>query len=403
LTTARARYGRVLRTPHAARLISAGVLARMPQGITSIALVLFLKAETGSYARAGAVAAAFALGSGAGAPLGGRLIDRHGQGRVLRPMSLIHATGLLTLVGLTYAGAPMSALLICGLAGGLATPPVGSALRTLWPRLMREEPELVGTAFALDGVMIEMVFVTGPLLVAASNALFSPAAAIVLSVSLVLTGTVMFTSAPPSRDWAPTAGTGDNGALAVLRSPGIKTLILATAPFGVAFGVMEVALPAFAEDHGSRSLAGVLLAVWSLASAAGALAYGARTSTIVTPLRTVLVGFACVLPVGWLPLIAAPSMPAMALLLIPAGVLIAPLLIAVNQIVSDVAPPAMATEAYTWPITALVAGVAIGNAGGGVIAQSLNWHWDFVACFVASAIGGAIAFARRETLARISA
>ena len=52
----------------------------------------------------------------------------------------------------------------------------------------------------------------------------------------------------------------------------------------------------------------------------------------------------------------------MALLVIPAGCCIAPLLATRNELVGGVAPPGMRTEAYTWPITAFVGGIAIGAA-----------------------------------------
>ena len=70
--SARARYARVLRTPHVLPLMASALVARLPIGIDSLAIVLFLRDRTGSYATAGVVSAAFALGSGAGAPFGTR-------------------------------------------------------------------------------------------------------------------------------------------------------------------------------------------------------------------------------------------------------------------------------------------------------------------------------------------
>ena len=46
-------------------------------------------------------------------------------------------------------------------------------------------------------------------------------------------------------------------------------------PVGFAFGALEVAIPAFADAEGRPELAGVLIAIWSVASLAGGLAYGA--------------------------------------------------------------------------------------------------------------------------------
>ena len=63
------RFARVLRAPDVARLLGAAVLARMPIGIDSLGIVLFVRAETGSFARAGLVAAAFGLGVGFSAPI----------------------------------------------------------------------------------------------------------------------------------------------------------------------------------------------------------------------------------------------------------------------------------------------------------------------------------------------
>ena len=59
----------------------------------------------------------------------------------------------------------------------------------------------------------------------------------------------------------------------------------------------------------------------------------------------------------------------MALLVIPAGLFIAPLLATRNELVGYVAPPGARTEAYTWPVTAFVGGISIGAALAGAIVE----------------------------------
>lgn len=396
--TARARYAAVIRAPHVGPLLIAATIARLPIGIHGLAIVLFLRVETGSYAVAGAVAAAFSLGAGASGPVQGRAIDRLGQRRVIVPMICIHAAALLTLLGLGRSGAPAAVLVVSGLVAGAALPPLSSIMRTLWPRLLGERTGLIATAFALDSVLVELAFVTGPLITAALTALLSPQLAILVALALGLAGTLWFAAQPPSREWRPEPHHEHHGPLGALRSPGLRTLILAVIPFGFCFGAMEVTLPAFAEDHGTRTLSGVLLSVWSLASAAGGLTFGARRPVSTVPLATTFVRLALVLPFAYLPLAAAPSIAVMALLLLPAGACIAPLLSAGNLLVGDVAPAGMATEAYSWPITSLVLGIAAGNAAAGAIVQAADWRLAFVVAAMGAAAGGAVALLRRGSL-----
>ena len=141
----------------------------------------------------------------------------------------------------------------------------------------------------------------------------------------------------------------------------MRTLVLTSLPAGVGIGMVEVGLPAFSDAMGAAELAGLLLAVWSLGSAAGGLhlrraaappaAAGACTSRSARCSRS-----ACC---RWRP---RRRSPVMALLVIPAGAFIAPLLATRNELIGWVAPPGARTEAYTWPVTAFVGGIAIGSA-----------------------------------------
>jgi predicted MFS family arabinose efflux permease len=167
---------------------------------------------------------------------------------------------------------------------------------------------------------------------------------------------------------------------------------------GFCFGAIEVVLPAFSESEGSKELAGVLLAVWSAASGAAGLVYGARVTR--APVEEMHLRFACLLPLGIAALLVASSPLTMALLAILAGIPIAPLIASRNQLVGRVSLPGTATEAFTWPLTALVAGVSLGAATAGALVESYSWTAAVLVAVAVAAVGAGVLFARRETIAR---
>jgi MFS family permease len=390
------RYAAVLRVPHVAALIAATLLARFPIGINALAIVLYLRAERGSFAVAGAVAGALAAGSGIGAPVQGRLVDRFGQRRVLVPLGLVHAAALGAIVATTEAGTPVTVLVGCGLIAGFAIPPTSSVLRSMWPTLLRERPDLIAAAYALDSVLIELIFILGPLLTAVVATVLSPPAALIVSGASVVAGTVMFTALPPSRAMRPDPARPRAGWLGALASPGVRTLVLTSLPAGVGVGICEVTLPAFSHAMGAAATAGVLLALWSLGSAAGGLAFGALRNR--PPLNRVHLAVTAALPVSLLPMAAAPSVAVMALIVIPAGMFIAPLLATRNELIGWVAPKGARTEAYTWPVTAFVGGIAVGSALAGTIVDHASWRTAFLVAGAFAAAGTLVAVARRGTV-----
>jgi MFS family permease len=395
----RARYVAVLRMPHVAPLLIASMLARLPFGMYALALVLYLAHERDSFAVAGLVDGAFGIGAAIGSPLQSRLIDRVGHRRVLLPLALVDVAATGGIVALTESGAPTAALMACGLAGGFAIPNVGAALRALWPELLRRRAELMATAFALDSVAIELLFTVGPLIAAAIIAIVSPIAALALSAACTVAGVTLFVVQPPSRNWRPHDQAGSHGALGALRSSGVRTLMFATLPIGFCFGAIEISLPAFAKQYGAPEWAGVLLSVWAAASAIGGLTYGARNWRL--PVDTVYLRLAALMPLGFLPALAAPSVAVMALLILPAGLLIAPLGAAGNQLIGQVAPAGAVTEAYTWPVTAMIAGFAVGTAVGGALVEGVDWHACFIAASAVGMLGALVAYSQRGTLVAV--
>jgi MFS family permease len=386
-------YARILRHPRMAGLYAAALVARLPVGINGLAVVLFLREQTGSFAVPGAVAGGLALGIGIGAPFMGRLVDRLGA-RVLLPLALAHAAGVIALLVLGYADAPAVVLVAVAVATGTMYPPSASVLRARFPELLRSEPALVPAAYALDSVLLEVTFVFAPLLVVLVVALVGASAALVVSAALTLAGIAAFVWLMPAD--GPTGQEVDLGPLGALRAPGIRTLVMTMLPVGFAIGAVEVAVPAFSHDQSQTELAGVLLATWSIGSAVGGFVYGARERRL--PLALAHLRLTVLFPLGLVPMLLAPSMAVMALLLIPAGLFIAPLIATRNELASQAAPAGTKTEALTWPLTALLSGIAFGAAAGGALIDASDWRAAVTAAVLGAGVGALVAAARRSTL-----
>jgi predicted MFS family arabinose efflux permease len=308
---------------------------------------------------------------------------------------VLHAVALGALVAGGFADAPAAALIAVGIVAGASVPPTSSVLRSLWPSLLGDRHDLRQAAFAIDSVGVELLFTLGPLLTAVLATLVAPAAALAVSAVAVLVGTTAFVAQPgvdsgraPRRAGGRLAG--------ALRSPGVLTLALTSVPAGIGLGICEVSLPAFSSAHGAANRAGVLLAVWSIASAVGGILYGAMPRP---PLQRAHLAVSILLPLSLLPLAAAPSLSVMALLVIPAGIFIAPMLATRNELIGWVAPPDARTEAFTWPQTAFVGGIAIGAALAGVIVQHSGSSPAFLVAGAVAALGAVIAVLRRSTVA----
>jgi hypothetical protein len=391
-------YGRIMRTPGVAAIVLATLLGRLPIGISGLAILLYVRDVTGSFAAAGACAGALALGSASGAPFQGRLVDRRGVGTLV-PLACVHGAGLVLVWVLGAAGAPTVAIAASSFLGGAAIPPLSSVLRSRWPYLLERSPDLIPGAYALDSVMIEVIFIVGPLIVTAIVATAGPEYALGVSAACVLLGTMLLLAGLRGRR-GPGRQAGGRRAfgLGALAAPGLRTLVLASLPVGFCFGAIEVVLPAFSESEGSKEMAGVLLAVWSAASGAAGLVYGARVQQ--APLEDLHLRFACLLPLGIAALLVASSPLTMALLAILAGIPIAPLIASRNQLVGRVSLPGTATEAFTWPLTALVAGVSLGAAASGALIEAYSWSAGVLLAVAVAAAGAGVIFARRETIAR---
>lgn len=384
-------YRSVLSVPGSARLLTAALIGRLPQGMSSLAILLLVRGATHSYAVAGLAVGSYTFASALFAPVQGRLVDRFGRPRVLVPSAVGQALGLVALV-LAGAGhgSPAILVMLSGLAGALM-PPVAPTLRALLRRVF-EDPEVRETAYALDSVVQEVVWTSGPLVVALIIATVSPAAAVILVGAVCVLGTLLFVRSPLARAALPPQGASHPGM--VLGNHELRRLLGPVALTGLALGATEIGLPALALHAGSRSASGVLLALWSVGSMVGGLAYGARVWRWPVASRYRMLLLAAVLCTA--PLILARSIPAGIIGSLLAGLTIAPVFSCQYALVGRAVRPGTETEAFTWVSGALIGGAAIGTAVGGALVGPGGIKAPFILACLATALAAAFAVRPRE-------
>jgi MFS family permease len=354
------RYRSALATPYVAWLLGSSLVGRLPSGMEGLALLL-LVTRHGSYATAGAITAAYLLANCAVSPLVTRGLDRLGRRRLLPVLGAGYAAAS---VALAVVPPHPHLLAAVAAAAGLCTPPLAPSARAAWPALLdgRERQAV----FALEATLQELVFIAGPAPTIASRG-------------------------PPSAA-SPTTSAGGG---AVLRAAGVRRVVIAGVAVVAAFSAGEIAAVAFVSGSTASTSAGVVLAVWSLGSFLGGLAFGARARDVAAalPLAAVGIGFAAVA--------AAPGPVVLTVLLFACGTAIAPALALLYDRLGTLAPAGSATEAFGWLASGSLAGAAGGAALGGVLVSAYGPRVAFLVAaglaLAAAAVAEPLAALRRRS------
>ncbi|MDQ1011790.1 MFS family permease [Streptomyces sp. V4I23] len=372
-------YAEILRAPHAARLLTGTLVGRLPAATAHIAIVLFTRAEGGSYTLAGALAAVYGLATAVGQPLLGRAVDLYGQPRVQFPSAVVSALGMLLLAVVGTGSLPLAYTAV--IVAGLFTPPLEGGLRALWPSVLGQE-ERVHRAYAMDAVAQEIMFTVGPLLVTLLVSVWSPAAALLVINATGVAGALSVVLSQPSRAWR--SAPREAHWLGALRSPGLLALLGAFFFVGLALGSITVAGVAYADDHGREAVYGWLMAALGLGALVGGTVYGARQWAGAPESR--LRAIVALLALGYLPLVLTPGVVAMTALSALAGVFLAPAIACAFIVVDRHAPRGTVTEAFSWLVTTFGVGAAVGTAVAGPAVEIGGTAWSF-------AVAGAGGFA----------
>lgn len=353
-----AGYRDLLRTPGVGRIIAAQLTARFPNGMVSLGVLLHVEHATGSYGAAGLVLAATSVGQAIAGPVTSRWMGRWGMRPVLALTTLVCAAAVL---GLAFAPPSLPLMMALGALAGLSTPPVQSAVRTIYPKLVSARQ--LTPLFSLDASLQEIIWILAPVLITFVSTQIGTVTGLVLIVAILLGGGAWFLLSPEvGRVRIPPSRRAFGKVLA--RPAVLLATVTGFLLIGAAASV-DAGVVATFSDGGLE--AGLVLAVFSIGSLVGGLVSGripigrwamARRFAIVT------VGLALTmisLNVWWI-----------GGTLFLAGIGVAPALAVMFAMTTASVKFSDTAEAFGWVGTGQLIGAAAGSAVAGFLIDGVG-------------------------------
>lgn len=379
-----APYRRVLALPRVRSLVLVTLLARIPVGAASVALTLHVVLSLGGgFGAAGALGAAMTVGTALGAPLTGRMTDRHGLRRTLLVTTLAQGAFWLIAPSLPYL-----VLVPAAFFGGLLSLPLFSVSRQSLAALVPEDRRR--TAYSLDSMAVEVSFMVGPAAgVLLATQLSTKVALLAMGASMMLSGLLLYVLDPPVRSDAEVREA--EGQAPVPRRQWITgrlvVILMASAGATLVLSGTDIGIVATLRHAGELKWSGLVIAIWCCWSLAGGFVHGSLPRSLPA---LALMELLCVLtiPVG-----LAGDWWSLALALIPAGAMCAPTIAATGEVVSRLAPAAVRGEAMGLHGSALTAGLAMGAPLVGVVVDRWSPTMGFAVAGASGALLGVIGLA----------
>jgi MFS family permease len=367
-------YIALLKTPGVGRIIAAQLTARFPGGMLSLAFLIHIQQQQGSYGAAGLVLAATSAGQAVSGPLTGRWMGIWGMRRVLI-LTMIVCALAVSAIALIPMTVPI--YMIVGLIAGLSYPPVQPAVRTIYPKMVNSTQ--LTPLFSLDASAQEIIWIAGPVITTFLAIQISSTVAIMVAVAFLVGGGIWFISSPALGRVRIPRSTRAFGT--VLRT---RTVLLATIVGFLLIGSCAAVEASVVSVFGQRGpQAGIVLAIWSIGSIIGGLSLGSVPIgpwALARRMLIVLVGLTA-------SALVFNNFLGLSITLVLAGIGIAPALAVIFAIVSSSVKFSDTAEAYGWVGTGQLIGAALGSAAAGFLIDAHGPVGGFVAAVSLALVG----------------
>jgi MFS family permease len=344
----------------------------------SLAYLLRVQQVTSSYGAAGLVLAATSVGQAIAGPLTSRWMGRWGMRPVLILTTVICA---ITIFAIAFVPMPIYLYMIVGFVGGLTTPPVQPAVRTIYPKMVTSAQ--LTRLFALDASAQEIIWIAGPVVITFISIQVSTVLGVVVPGILLVAGGLWFVLSP------------EVGKVRIPRSRRSLGAVLAKKPVILATFVGLLLIGACAATEASvvavfghsGPQAGIVLAIWSVGSLAGGLALGhIPVGPWALARRMIIVAVGIALAVFTLG-----NFWGLSATLLISGLGIAPALGVMSAIVASSVRFSETAEAYGWVGTGQLIGAAAGSGVAGAFIDQGGAQGGFIVAGVLAIVGALVA------------
>lgn len=382
-------YRKLFNVPGGWRFSLAAFILRLPISMLYLAIVLFVVAETDSYAIAGALSMAASVVLSIASPLWSRAADQYGQSRVLAITVPLHLLFMGAFVFLLKTDAPTFFWFSSALLFEVFVIGSGQMVRRRWIHAIGDDRVLTDTAYSFEAFVDELIFTSGPVITTLLAAAYAPEYAIFAAMLFVATGALFFGSQkstePPRHPREPD---GDHSLL--IKMPFIRALFIPLMLCGSFFSSAGLVIVGYSDEYGIREFSGFLIAIWSLGSGISALVAGAikwRKNESRRFVESLVYLFLLTLPIYLTALIAPGNLWLIGIALFFNGLAIAPLLTAGFAAAERSVAANRKTEVLAWAISALNLGGALPPAITGYIIDNQGVSVAFIIPVLCTGIG----------------
>ena len=344
-------YSALWSTPGFTRIISSQLVARFPFGMMTLGFVMHIEQMHNSYAIAGIALGAETIGAAVSGPLLGRSLAKLGVRRVILTNAIIGALAMAA-IGIWFV--PPAAVIFLALIVGLTSPPIQSAVRTLYPSLVAKKH--LNAVYSLDATAQELIWVVGPVLAALLAAQYATGFVVILMAIIQVGGSLWFVSNKEISTLKIPKASGKLGRVLknkVVLSNAIIGLLMVGSFSGIEVGAVAVL---------DKLSAGIVLAALSVGSILGGLLLANRTKG-----KWALTKFLGIIAIGYALFWVNPTNPIwMAICFFIAGLGVAPAFGLLAAIIANTLKMNETAEAYGWINTAQLMGYSAGAALSGI-------------------------------------
>lgn len=373
------RFGEVLKLPGAAKFSAAGFLTRVPLAGAGLGITFAVVHQTGSYSVAGLLVAFFALTRALSAPILSRIVDRHGQFRVMLPATMYQLIMLAILTAGIYLEWHFAAQAVLATLAGFGSGSPPAYVRARWSNTV-QNPQQLSTAFAWESLIESTAFSLTPLAIVGIIGFTEPISGMIFVVAMVgISGTLLYTQ---RKTEPPVVRETDGRRQKVGRHAALMVILSGSYYFCVSFaaGALDIISVAQGEVVAIAGFTGIVLAVGSIGKMVGAITYGS-VQWKWTPQQRMYGLVPCFIGATLLlPLIG--DGPWLILAAFALGPFYSAILTSANLGVQGSVPRGRLTEMLAWMFASMGAGIAAGNFLTGVAIDAGGFaaaSWVYVA------------------------